>query len=671
MIRWIAILPFMAAITHGVLIGLVRAKISPRTIFTISLAALGASFALSVMSLLELVASTGYEPILDRVGPWIGGGVGPRSFSAELSFQLDPLSGVFCLAVTAVALAIYAHAIGQLQSGVLDLEAGHRTFAMLDLLVGSTLVLLLADNLLLLFLGWAGIGIATHLFASFAFERRDAGQAGATTFVIGRIGDLGLLGAMLMLFDGLSRAGAPALSFRSIEAAFRLLEGQGVLWLAYGVEEAPLLLEIVGFGLVLAAMTKCAQVPLHFWLPHAAAGPHVASAAIQSVTTVVAGVYVLLRFAFLLESAPGALRSLIVVGTLTMVVTSFGAATQRALPRLLALTTSCMLGLALIGVGLGAYSTAAFLLLTHGFVKALLVLAAGVVLAALKGEGDLWRMGGLAPRMRFTQGLFGLGALALVGMPPLANFFPIEELLAFLRVSERPESGPVLVLVLLSLMVLAFALARGFFLIFQGNVKPGGLVEPRLNDPTGWRQHSLIGLAVMAVLAGLLTPSQFWAELLDAPTQQMDSVGYFLTATIPGAPDPELDGVARGGLIGALLLAITAGSVAAGLRYARQGVRGEPQRPLALRAVETFRETLYLEAFVSRVLVRPLRSLSRVALEGGIEGQLIDRFVVSGSAGLVRRTIWTVLRRIQNGRLQSYTLLGLLTVVVVVSWMVV
>ena len=251
---------------------------------------------------------------------------------------------------------------------------------MLDLLVGSTLVLILADNLLLFFLGCAGVGIASQLFASFQFDDRDASRAGAKTFVIGRVGDLGLLAAMLLLFDGLSRAGAPVLTFRGIEAAFRLLEGQGVLWLSYGFSEAPLLLEIVGFGLVLAALTKCAQLPLHFWLPLASAGPVTANALMQSVTTVVAGIYVLLRFAFLLDTAPAALEILIAAGSATMLLASLAAATQLDLSRLLALTTSSVMGLVVVGIGVGAYSTAAFLLLTHGFVKALLLLASGVVL---------------------------------------------------------------------------------------------------------------------------------------------------------------------------------------------------------------------------------------------------------------------------------------------------
>jgi len=671
MIRWIPILPFLAAITHGVSIGLLRANLADRSVWMISLSSLVVSLALSATLLFELIGSRRLEPILDSLGPWIGGGVGRRSFSAELTFQFDPLSAVFCVTLTGIALAVYLHLVGQMAQGTMQRQSAQRTFAILDLLVGSTLVLVLADNLLLFFLGWAGVGIASQLFSSFEFEDESASRAGATTFVIGRVGDLGLLAAMLLLFDGLSRAGAPALTFRGIEAAFRLLEGQGILWLAYGAADAPLLLEIVGYGLVLAALTKCAQLPLHFWLPQATGVPVPASALMQSSTTVVAGVYVLLRFSFLLESAPGPLRVLIFAGSATLLLASLAAATQLHLPRLIAFTTSALLGLVILGMGVGAWSTATFLLLTHAFVKALLLLAAGVVMTALRGETDLRKMGGLAQRMRWTQGIFGLAALALVGTPPLANFFPIEELLAFLRISERPESGVVLGIVLVSMGILAFALGRAFCLIFWGKVRPGGQVETQLVDPTGLRQHSLTGLAIMVVLAGGLTPSQFWAELFDAPTAQMDSVGFFLTNSIPGAPDPELAGGARGELIGGLLALLGVGLMAAVLRYGRRGHRGESKRAVVRVWTASLREMLYVENLYTWVLVRPLRWLSQVALVRGVETQLIDRVVVSGGSGLMRQLVWNLLRRIQNGRLQSYTLLGMLTVLAVVSWMVV
>lgn len=670
LIRWIALLPLVAATVHGVLIGLVRARLSDRMIFAISLAAVSSSFVLSLVGLVDLVGVGAPERLLDSVGPWIGGGVGPRSFSAELAFQLDPLSSVFALTITGVAVIVYLHAIGRFTKGLLDRERAHRNFAMLDLLVGSTLVLVLADNLLLFFLGWAGVGIASQLFAAFDFEDDAASRAGATTFVIGRVGDLGLLAAMLVLFDGLSRAGAPALTFRGIEAAFRLLEGQGLLWLAYENAQAPLLLEIVGFGLVLAALTKCAQLPVHFWLPAATTGPASAHALMQSVTTVVAGVYVLLRFAFLLESAPAALRALIVAGGATLLLASLAAANQRDLRRLIALTTSSVLGLAILGVGIGAYSTAAFLVLTHAVTKALLLLAAGIVIDAQQGETDLRRMGGLAQRMRGTQVIFGLAALALVGFFPFANYFPIEEFVAFLWVSARPESGLLLTLVIASIGILAFALGRAFFLIFWGNVRPGGLVQSPLRDPTGWQQHSLTALAVFAFSAGFLSPAQFWQGVTGAPIERMDTIGYFLTRIVPGAPDPELLGSERGWLAGLVGLVVVLGLALAAARYARRGYRGEPKQAFARVGTVWMREMFFFERAYQILLVRPVRRLSELALARGIESQLIDRVVVTGGSGLVRGAVWGVLRRVQNGRMQSYTLLGLLTVLVVVTWMV-
>ncbi|GEM_PF-3304649 len=670
MIRWIALLPLVAATVHGVLIGLVRAKISDRLVFAVSLSAVTAALALSLFGLFDLVGVGASERLVDSVGPWIGGGVGPRSFSAELAFQFDPLSAVFCLTITAIALIVYLHAIGGFASGDADREVAHRTFAILDLLVGSTLVLVLADNLLLFFLGWAGVGIASQLFASFDFEDRDASRAGATTFVIGRVGDLGLLAALLLLFDGLSRAGAPALTFRGIEAAFRLLEGQGVLWLAYGTAQAPLLLEIVGFGLALAALTKCAQVPLHFWLPQSTAGPAVAHALMQSSTTVVAGLYVLLRFAFLLESAPGALRLLILAGSVTLVLASLAAASQLHLPRLLALTTSSVLGLAILGIGIGAHTTAVFLMLTHAVSKALLLLVAGVVVRVQNGETDLRRMGGLARKMNVTQLIFAIGALALIGAFPFANYFPIEEFVAFLWVSARPEAQYLVWLVPASVGILAFALGRAFFLIFWGNVRPGGLVESPLSDPVGWQQHSLTTLAVFAVLGGLLSPAQFWQTVSGAPVEQMDTVGYFLARVVPGAPDPELLGAERGWLAALVGFVALLGVLIAAWRYATRGYRGEPKQAFVRVGTLWMREMFYFERAYQILLVRPLRRLSELALARGIETQLIDRVVVSGGAGLVRGAVWGVLRRVQNGRMQSYTLLGLLTVLVAVTWMV-
>jgi len=287
----------------------------------------------------------------------------------------------------------------------------------------------------------------------------------------------------------------------------------------------------------------------------------------------------------------------------------------------------------------------------------------------LKGETDLRRMGGLAHRMRWTQVMVALGFLALIGMPPFANFFPIEELIAFIAISERADRVLLLSITITSLGVLAFAMARAYFLIFFGKIRTEGLLENQLRDPTGWVQHSLTALAVMVVAAGLLTPSQFWGDPWGV--SQMDSVGHFLVGSIAGVPDPLLAGTARVRMIAALLFSGAIGVGLAAKRYARRGYPGESEGP-ALRILKNaMREMFYVEKFYDFVLVRPLRSLSRWALVGLIETRLIDRVVVSGGSGLVRRAVWGGLRRLQNGRLQSYALLGLLTVLVIVTWMVV
>ncbi|MFK7895637.1 MAG: NADH-quinone oxidoreductase subunit L [Myxococcota bacterium] len=670
LIRWIAILPLASAIVHGFLIGLARVRISDRSVWAISLSAVTASFGVALLSLFDLVGAAASLPILDSLGPWIGGGVGTRNFSAELTFQFDPLSAVFSVAVTAIAIFLYAYTIGILRSGLMNRELGHRTFATLDLMVGSMMILLLADNLLLFFLGWAGVGIASQLFSAFHFEAKTASRAGATTFVIGRVGDLGLLASILLIFDGLSRAGAPTLTFRGIEAAFRLLEESRVDWLAWGEGAGPALFEVVAFGLVLAAMTKCAQLPLHFWLPGATEGPAAATAMMQSATTVVAGSYVLLRFSFLLPSAPIAMQVLAWAGGATMVLASLAAATQFRLPRLIAFATSSQLGLIVLAIGLGAYSSATYLLLAHAFVKANLILGFGFVIYTLKGETDIRKMGGLAQRMRWTQGYVALAGLALVGCPPLAGFFPLEEVLAFVQITYRPKAEGIELAILASNIVLAFALARAYFLVFWGNVRPGGLVEQQLQDPGGWTQHSLTGLTILTCIVGVLTPSQFWNELILVNSKQLDSVGHFLSSSIAGAPDPGLGGAERWTLITGVIFSMTIGVLAAFFRYAKRGYRGESKHAAVRVASGALREMFYVEEAFYVLLVRPLRWVSRIALVGGIETRLIDRTVVTGGSSLVRRFVWSVPRRLQNGRLQSYALIGLLTLIVVISWMV-
>jgi len=666
LIRWIALLPLASALLHAAMIGLLRLQIAPRTIWLLSTSALGISFVLSSASIFDLVGGEARPPIIDRVGPWLGGGVGARNFSADLTLRLDPLSSVFCVVVASIALAIYLYVYGRIQGRALAADRVHRLFALLDLLVGSTLVLLLADNLILFFFGWTGVGVATQLVSSFELESKPAARAGATTFVLGRVGDLALLAAILLLFDGLARSGAPTLGFSGVETSFRLLAGSQVeLPAALGGGGFPVL-ELVGAGLALAALTKCAQVPLHFWLTGASQGPASATALIHSATTLVAGTYVLLRCSYLLGHAPVAMSALADFGALTIALASLAAATQLDLQRVFAYSTSASLGFVLVGIGLGAWSTATFLLLCHAYARAQWILVLGIVHADRKGETDLRRLGGLARSMRWTHAMAALAALALVGVPPIGIFFAQEELVASVVSTGRLGLAA---LCLAGCLLLAFALTRVHCLVFFGSrpaLEDEG--EPRPGqDPTGWIQYALTLLAIMTISVGMLSPAQFWGSLLGI--DHMDTIGNFLARTLAGPSDPAIDGALRWQAIAACIACTFAGIAWASSRYLRHGHRGEFERPALAFAIGALRETLHLEQAIDRLMVRPLRGFSRRLLAGAVESRLLDRAVASGGAGLVRRGVSRGLRQLQNGRVQSYAMLGVVAVLLSVLWL--
>jgi NADH:ubiquinone oxidoreductase subunit 5 (subunit L)/multisubunit Na+/H+ antiporter MnhA subunit len=250
-------------------------------------------------------------------------------------------------------------------------------------------------------------------------------------------------------------------------------------------------------------------------------------------------------------------------------------------------------------------------------------------------------------------------------MPPIGSFFALEELLAQVVAEAHPV---VFTACIAGLTLLAFALARAHLLIFWGPRPAVEETEARVGqDPTGMIQYALTLLAIMSISVGMLSPSQFWGALLGI--EQMDTIGGFLSGTLAGLPDPALAGALRWQSIGACVLCTVVGIGWASHRHARQGHRG-PFRMRALeRATEILREGLYVEQVFDRALVRPLRGFSRLLLAGAVEGRLLDRVVVTGSAGLARRMVWSGLRRLQNGRVQSYAMLGVIALLLSIAWL--
>ena len=266
------------------------------------------------------------------------------------------------------------------------------------------------------------------------------------------------------------------------------------------------------------------------------------------------------------------------------------------------------------------------------------------------------------------MGTFGLGFNVLPSVfaqMPFGNFFAFEELMAAIVSTGRPA---VLAASLLGIAFLAFALARAHLLIFWGRKPLAEELDARPGqDPDGLIQYSLNLLTIMAFSDGMLSPSQFWGSLFGVP--QMDTIGAFLSQTIAGAPDPILDGARRWQSIAACVGCAVAGIGWAVIRVGRQGHRGEFEQPALESATGVLREAFFVEQGIDRVLVRPLRGFSRLLLAGVVEARILDRVVVSGGAGVARRMVWSGLRRLQNGRLQSYAMLGVIALLLSVAWL--
>src|SRR5467141_2146928 len=332
-------------------------------------------------------------------------------FQADVGFLLDPLSSIWLLFVTGVGMLIHIYSIGYMAH-----ESGYyRFFGYLNLFMFSMLTLILANNYVLLFVGWEGVGLCSYLLIGFYFHRHSASTAANKAFIVNRIGDAGFILGVLTLSWYLG-------SFRFID--INKLAHSGTFAIGDPVLTAAALLLFVG------ACGKSAQLPLYVWLPDAMEGPTPVSALIHAATMVTAGVYMVARSHTLFERSGVALEVVAIVGTVTAVFAASIGLVQTDIKRVLAYSTISQLGYMFAALGLGAYAAGIFHLVTHAFFKALLFLGAGSVIHGLHGEQDLRKMGGLAPRMRVTAMTMTIGALGLVGFPGLAGFFSKDEILA-------------------------------------------------------------------------------------------------------------------------------------------------------------------------------------------------------------------------------------------------
>ena len=542
------------------------------------------------------------------VARWLD--IGP--LQVDWAVLVDPLSSVMLLLVTWVGLLIHIYSVGYMHGD----ERYSRFFAYLNLFAASMLVLVLGASFLTLFVGWELVGLCSYLLIGFWFERRDYATAAKKAFVVNRIGDVGFLVAMFAIF----------LAFGSLDFAAVLPQAATI---ATGTVIAICLLLFVG------ATGKSAQIPLYVWLPDAMAGPTPVSALIHAATMVTAGVYLLARTSPLWATVPDLGLIVAWVGAATALVAALVACAQNDIKKILAYSTVSQLGYMFIGVGVGDQVAAVFHLLTHGFFKALLFLAAGSVMHALANNTDVWKMGGLVREMPITAITSAVAVLAIAGFPFLSGFFSKEEILV--AALDTPGAQGIWVIGFLVAGLTAFYMTRWYVLVFLGAPRWAHL-EPALHPHESPLTMTLplLVLAVASAAGGLIN--------VNAETGWLH--GWLAPSVQPFAGDQAFfeHGIAAALVIGAGLVGI---ALAAFLYYRRwtepapaTGLSGAAQRAFA---VDTFYEWTVMRP--GRFVASVSESFDRRGIDGLVNG------LARGTAGLAGLG-----RRVQTGFVRSYAL---------------
>ena len=579
-----------------------------------------------------------HSAVRETVSHWIAAG----TFSADFAFRLDVLSAVMVSFVTFVGFLIHLYSIGYMRGEAT--EAGYaRYFAYLNLFLFSMLVLVLADNFLLLFLGWEGVGLCSYLLIGYDYERPSAAAAGKKAFVVNRIGDFGFLLGLFGLF-----------------ALFGSLDFDRVFSQAAAdpARFAPYL-TVVCLCLFVGAMGKSAQGPLFVWLPDAMAGPTPVSALIHAATMVTAGVYMVARCNVLFGLAPEAMRVVAWVGGATAIFAAVIAVAQNDIKKVLAYSTVSQLGYMFLACGVGAYVAGMFHVVTHAFFKACLFLGSGAVIHAMGGEQDIRRMGGLRRKLPATYATFLIATLALAGVPPLAGFFSKDAILAGVFEDRRYVLFGI---GLVTAGLTAFYMLRLVSLTFGGSFRGTPEQERHVHEAPATMRIPLLVLARALDSRRLDRPSP---GLRRARTGSRRS-------SRPSSPSRDAGRRKALRHRWRLLMGLSVAAAAAGLLLAwswYQKGRGRTPASIAAAAPSAYalvRDKFRVDELYDAVIVRPFILLAR-ALWKVIDVLVIDGVLNAGAFSV--ELAGDLLRFLQTGNVRNYALtffLGVIALLLIV-----
>jgi len=649
LLRWIVLVPLLGA-TVG---GLLNRRLPKKVAGLLACGAVGVSFALSVTVFLRLTRLPAAERLVsDTMATWIGFG----NLQVDLGFTMDPLSAVMALVVTGVGFLIHIYSLGYMAHD----EGFSRFFSYMNLFIFAMMMLVLGENLLMLFVGWEGVGLCSYLLISFWFNDEANAAAGKKAFIVNRVGDFGFLLGIFLIGVTL----LPHLEQGEGLFSFRVLQHHAGLM-------APVATAIC-LLLFLGATGKSAQIPLFIWLPDAMAGPTPVSALIHAATMVTAGVYMIARMNFLFVLSPTAMSVVAAIGVATAIFAATIALTQNDIKKVLAYSTVSQLGYMMLACGVGAFGIGIFHVMTHAFFKALLFLGSGSVIHAMSNEQDMRVMGGLKNKLPVTYWTFLVGTLALSGIFPLAGFFSKDEILW--KAFSSPLGGVLpWAIGFLAAGLTAFYMMRLVVLTFYGENRASSEVKSHIHESPATMTIPLVILAVLSVVGGWIGWPHFmgggawfeqWLEPVFASghgsgashgvvTHAMETAGAIATSGHAAGEvmhDTMMEWILAGASLAWGLLGLGLGyivymkkiSIATSLRNLAGGF---PHKVLLNK--------YYVDEAYEGAFIRPGYLLSKKVLWKIVDAGLIDGLLVNGSALVVAIT-GSMLRLFQNGMVRFY-----------------
>ena len=604
MLSLIVVLPFLSALLLAI-VYLSNTKANRYTFYTI--VGVGTP---AIMTLLSLIVGyqllNGSDTIHNTLFQWIDIG----DFNISIAFMADRLSVVMITFITFIGTLIHIYAAGYMKED----EAYGKFFAYFNLFMGSMLLLVLADNPIMMFVGWELVGLSSYLLIGFYHQESDNITAANKAFILNRVGDFGFIMAIALLFVNVGGSG---FTFDAIAANISTID--------------PEMLSLIGLLLFVGAMGKSAQIPLYVWLPDAMAGPTPVSALIHAATMVTAGVYMVARYSFLYVEIPDVGIFIASIGAASALFAAIIASYQSDIKKILAYSTMSQLGYMFIAVGLGAYSSGIFHVFTHAFFKALLFMGAGAVIIALHHEQNIFKMGGLKKHLKLVYITMFIATLAISGIPPFAGFFSKDAILVTAFASEHYVIWGVGTV---TAMLTAFYMFRMLFTVFHSEQKDDHALQPLPNSMT----QPLVLLAFGSATAGFLGVNEAYGG--------SSAINTFLSL-----PDIKLHlSHATEYMIGGLNVIL--GLLGMGLAYklfAKNAQEAQENTLFKRFAINKF----YIDEVYEFLIVKPLLGLSDLIAKV-IDPKIFD--------GFINLNVWVYLRsaglfaKLQNGKVRYYAL---------------